>query len=317
MTVVEQIKKATKTLFSFEILPPLKGIDIQKVYKVLDPLMEFQPRYINITTHREDIVYNELPNGLVKPKVVRKRPGTVAIAAAIQHKYGIPVVPHILCGGFTKAETEYVLIDLNFLEIHNLLVVRGDPRRSEKFFKPVDDGHQYVSGVLEQINNLNKGKYLDEEIENSSPMNFSYGVGGFPEKHFESPNVETDMFYLKQKVDLGAKYIVTQMFFNNQKYYDFVKRCREAGINVPIVPGLKPLAFIKHLNVLPQLFNVDIPEELAKDVRDCKNNEEAYEVGIEWSISQAKDLMKNKVPVLHFYSMGSSKNIRKIAEAIF
>ncbi len=317
MTVAEQIRSAKKTLFSFEILPPLKGNDITKLYNVLDPLMEFQPRYINITTHREDIVHEELPGGLIKPKVVRKRPGTVAIAAAIQHKYGIPVVPHVLCGGFSKSETEYVLIDLNFLEINNLLIVRGDPRRSERFFKPVDDGHQYVSGVLEQINNINQGKFLDEVVENSAPMNFSYGVAGFPEKHFESPNLDTDLLYLKQKVDLGAEYIVTQMFFNNQRYYEFVERCRNAGINVPIVPGLKPIAIAKHLNILPQLFNVDIPEELASEIRKSKNNDEVYRVGIEWCIQQSKDLMKNGAPVLHFYSMGSSSNIRQIAEAIF
>ncbi len=317
MKVIEHIKNAKETLFSFELLPPLKGKDIKTIYNIIDPLMEFNPKYINITSHRDEITYENLDNGLLKRKSIRRRPGTVAIAAAIHYKYNITVVPHIICSGFTKSETEYALIDLNFLDLNNLLVLRGDPLKTEKYFIPEKGGHLHTLDIIEQINNLNKGIYLDTNIKNAAPTNFSFGVAGYPEKHSEAPNMKSDIKYLKMKVDAGADYIVTQMFFDNQKYYDFVDLCRAEDINVPIIPGLKPLNLINQINVLPQVFHVDIPELLASEISKCKTNNEAKEIGIEWTIQQAKDLMKHKVPVLHFYTMGAGTSVRKVAEAVF
>lgn len=315
--VIDHINNARSTIFSLELLPPLKGQDISKIYRTLDPLIEFEPKYINITTHRDEVKYKDVGDGVLRKQIVRKRPGSVAIAAAIQHKYKITVVPHVICSGFSKEETEHALIDLNFLSINNLLLLRGDPLKTDHVFKPEENGHTHTTELIEQVNDLNKGKFLDEEVESSSNFNFSFGVAGYPEKHAEAPNMDSDIFYLKKKVEMGAEYIVTQMFFDNQKYFDFVKLCRENDINVPIIPGLKPLALLNQITVLPKIFSIDMPEDLAKEVRKCKDNKQASAVGVEWCIQQCKELVQHNVPVLHLYTMGAGKNIYKIAKAIF
>lgn len=316
MKVIDHIKDTKKTLFSFELLPPLKGKDIKNVFDNIEPLIQFDPKYINITVHREEVDYKTLDSGLIEPQVIRKRPGTIAMAGAIKNKYGIDVVPHIVCGGFTKHETEYALIDLNFLDIHNLLVLRGDPLKSEKYFTQSSGGHAHAIDLINQINELNEGKY-HEELKNSTPLDFSYGIAGYPEKHMEAPNMDSDIYWLKQKVDAGADYIVTQMFFDNQKYYDFVAEVRKAGITVPVIPGITPIRSKRQLNILPQVFSISLPNELAKELRKCKDNAAAYELGIEWGIEQSKDLMKNNVPIIHYYTMGKSKNIERICEKVY
>lgn len=316
MKIIDLIRPSRKTLFSFELLPPLKGQTADRLYETIDELIEFKPKYINLTTHRDEIEYRQLENGLLEKKIVRKRPGTVAIAAAIQHKYGIPVVPHVVCGGFTKEETENMLIDLNFLGIKNLLALRGDGLKSESYFQPEKNGHTHANELVEQIVHLGSGKYLDPDLKNKTAMDFCIGVAGYPEKHAEASNPETDLQYLKQKVNAGAEYIVTQMFFDNKKYYDFVDRCRAAGITVPIIPGIKPLALMNQITMLPKIFSIDIPEEFAAEVRKCKSNEEARQVGTEWAIHQAKDLIANNVPCLHIYTYGITDNTRQIAKTI-
>ncbi|TKG93457.1 methylenetetrahydrofolate reductase [NAD(P)H] [Puteibacter caeruleilacunae] len=317
MKVIDIINNTDKTVFSFELLPPLKGQDASKLHRTIESLLEYDPKFINITTHRDVVEYKEQSDGIVRRQIVKKRPGTVAIAAAIQHKYGIPVVPHMVCGGFTKEETEYNLIDLNFLDIHNVLALRGDGLKTETVFKPEEGGHANANELVDQIANLRKGKYLDSELTNNTPMDFCMGVAGYPEKHFEAPNMETDLMYLKQKVDAGADYIVTQMFFDNQKYYDFVDRCREIGITVPIIPGIKPLSLINQITVLPKIFSIDIPEEFSKEVAKCKDNKQAREVGTEWAIHQAKDLIAHGVPCLHVYTYGIGDNTAQIAKTVF
>jgi methylenetetrahydrofolate reductase (NADPH) len=318
MKVVDHFNNSDKTLFSFEILPPLKGKDINLIYEVIDPLMEFDPKYLNITYHREEVVYKRHKSGLLEKKAVHKRPGTVAIAAAIKYKYQkVIVVPHIICGGFTREETENALIDLHFLGIRNLLVLRGDPLQADKAFIPEEGGNANALNLINQIQNLNKGLYLDEELENTTKMDFSMGVAGYPEKHIEAPNLDTDLYYLKKKVEAGADYIVTQLFYDNKKYFDFVKKCRKAGIDVPIIPGLKPISVKRHLNILPSTFNIDIPEALAKEVRKCKTNNDVRQVGVEWAIMQSKELVKEKAPAVHYYTMGKADNIYNIAKAVF
>lgn len=317
MKVIDTIKQAKSTVFSFELLPPLKGNDVSRLYKTIESLTEFDPKYINITTHRDELEFKELTDGTIEKRTVRKRPGTVAIAAAIQHKYGIPVVPHILCGGFTKSETEHVLIDLNFLGINNVLALRGDGVKSQHVFKPTANGHANANELVRQIKNLCKGKYLEEDLKNNTPLDFCIGVAGYPEKHFESPNMEQDMAYLKQKVEEGADYIVTQMFFDNQVYYNFVDKCREAGITIPIIPGIKPINLKNQLTVLPKIFSIDLPQELAAELAKCKNNEDARRVGTEWAIFQSKDLVANNAPSLHIYTYGISDNVGEIVKAAF
>ena len=317
MKVTEHINQANKTLFSFELLPPLKGSSIQSIYDTIDPLIEFDPRFINVTYHREELTYKKRSDGLLEPRVIRKRPGTVGIAAAIHHKYKIDVVPHIICGGFTKEETENALIDLDFLGIENLLILRGDADRATNRFVPNPDGHEHSSDLINQVIAMNKGQYLDEDLENSIPTNFSVGVAGYPEKHAEAPNMDSDMYYLKKKIEAGADYIVTQMFFDNQKFFYFVDLCRAEGIEVPIIPGLKPVSIMGHLSILPRTFNIDLPTELANGIRSCRTNKEVRELGVEWSIQQAKELKASGVPVIHFYSMGKSDNIAKIAKEVF
>ncbi|MFT5890726.1 MAG: methylenetetrahydrofolate reductase (NADPH) [Dokdonia sp.] len=320
MKVRDHISKAIeakKTEFSFEILPPLKGQNITTIFDNIDPLMEFKPPFIDVTYHREEYIYKEREDGLLEKKVVRKRPGTVGICAAIQNKYSVDSVPHVLCGGFSKEDTENFLIDMDFLGIENVMALRGDAVKSETYFKPNKNGNTYAQDLVEQIMDLNKGKYLDEDLLNSSSTDFCVGVAGYPEKHLEAPSMESDIHFMKKKLEAGACYVVTQMFFDNQKYFDFVDKCRAAGITKPIIPGLKPLATKKQLNLLPQRFSVDVPDALVMEVVKAKDAAAIRQVGIEWCIQQSKELKAAGVPVLHYYSMGKSDNIRQIAEAIF
>ena len=318
MKITDHIKKANgKTQFSFEILPPLKGQNVQSIFDNIDPLMEFKPPFIDVTYHREEYRYKELENGLLKKQVVKKRPGTVGICAAIQNKYQVDAVPHILCGGFTKEDTENFLIDLDFLGIDNVMALRGDAVKSETYFKPEAEGHKYASELTSQIQDLNNGIYLDDELQNSSKTDFCIGVGGYPEKHMEAPSLDSDIHFLKKKIKNGATYIVTQMFFDNKKYFDFVTKCRAAGITVPIIPGLKPISTKKQLNLIPHRFHVDLPDDLIMSVVKCKDNAAVKQVGIEWCIAQSKELIKANVPLLHYYSMGKSTNIQQIASRIF
>jgi len=318
MKVCEHLKKANgRTLFTIEILPPLKGENIRSLFDNIDPLMEFKPPFIDVTYHREEYVYKKMASGLLEKRTTRKRPGTVGICAAIQNNYKIDTVPHIICGGFSREETENALIDLHFLGIDNILVLQGDAIKTESRFVPEPDGYKFASELLEQVVKMNKGLYLDDELQNTSPTDFCVGVAGYPEKHFSAPNLKADLKYLKLKVDLGAEYIVTQMFFNNQKYFEFVDECRKAGINVPIIPGIKPLTGKGQLTILPKAFHIDIPEELSEEVEKCKDNTAAKEIGIEWCIKQSKELIKHNVPTLHFYSMGKSDPNYRIAKELF
>ncbi|MEP4532580.1 MAG: methylenetetrahydrofolate reductase, partial [Cyclobacteriaceae bacterium] len=297
MKVVEHIKEAKeKTLFSLEIIPPKKGDSIDSLFAHIDPLMEFKPPFIDVTYHREEFVYKNRGNGLLEKKTTRKRPGTVGICAAIKNRYDVDPVPHIICGGFTKEETENALIDLNFLGIDNVLALRGDAISTEKSFKPEPEGNAYAIDLVHQLSGMNQGQYLDDELQNAVPTNFCIGVAGYPEKHFEAPNLKSDLSFLKQKIDAGAEYIVTQLFFDNQKYFEFVEKCRKAGINVPIIPGLKPITIRNHMNVLPSIFHIDIPDELHDAVEQCNDNAAVKEVGVEWGIKQAKELMDAGVP---------------------
>ena len=318
MKITDHIKKANeKTLFSFEIIPPKKGNNIQELYDNIDPLMEFNPLFIDVTTLREEYVYVDKGDGLLDRKITRTRPGTLGICAAIKHKYDVDTVPHVLCGGFTKEETEYLLVDCDYLGIQNVMALRGDAMSHQKYFEKTNGGHPFAKDLVTQINDLNSGKYLHDVIETSHKSNFCIGVAGYPEKHLESPSMQTDLKYLKEKVDAGADYVVTQMFFDNQKYFDFVNAAKQIGIDVPIIPGIKPIAVTRHLQLLPQVFRIDLPEALIKAVQNCKTNKEVRQVGIEWAIQQSKELLEAGVPVLHYYSMGKSDNIKKIASAIF
>ncbi len=316
MSVIDSINNSKSTAFSFEILPPLKGNSIQKVYNVIDKLREFDPKYINITSHHSENIYKTQADGTIQKVNIRKRPGSVAIASAIQNKYGIPAVPHIICKGFTKDETEYALIDLNFLGVHNLLLLRGDIKTLDAEQKP-EQYHQHATDLQEQVNRFNQGIALDGSHIDGIETPFSYGMACYPEKHEEAPNMESDIRYAKQKVENGADYLVTQMFFDNSKYFSFVERCRQEGITVPIIPGIKPIVFCNQLTVLPRIFRSDIPEPLAIELRKCKSDEEAKEVGIEWAITQCKELMAHGVPSLHFYTMMASESVRRIAKEIY
>lgn len=315
MSVVEKIRSAKSTAFSFELLPPLKGNGIETVYRTIDTLREFDPKYINITTHRSELVFKQNAQGLFEQVAERHRPGTVAIAAVIQNKYKIAVVPHIICSGFTREETEYALIDLQFLGITDLLLLRGDKAKHERDFAPT--GHRNATELQVQVNNFNKGLFLDGSKMKFPVVPFSYGMACYPEKHEEAPNMESDLFYAKQKVDEGAEYLVTQMFFDNQKYYDFVNRCRVNGINVPIIPGIKPITLANQLTALPKIFHTDIPEAFASELRKCKTDAEAVEVGVEWCTMQAKELKAHGVPSIHFYSMMATQSVKRVAKEVF
>lgn len=316
MKVIDLINNSKRTAFSFEILPPLKGNSIHKVYKVIDKLREFDPQYINITSHHSEFIYKTLPDGSFQKVNIRKRPGSVAIASAIQNKYGITAVPHIICKGFTKDETEYALIDLNFLGVYDLLLLRGDIKTLEGAQDPALY-HEHATDLQRQVNNFNKGIAVDGSLFEANETPFSYGMACYPEKHEEAPNMDSDMLYLKEKVKNGADYLVTQMFFDNEKYYAFVDRCREEGITVPIIPGIKPIVFKNQLTILPKVFRSEIPEPFAAELRKCKDDAEVREVGVEWCIQQCKDLIAHQVPSLHFYTMMASDSVQKVAREIY
>lgn len=305
-----------RTAFSFEILPPLKGNDITRVYNIIDRLREFDPKYINITSHRSEVQYQDRPDGTIVRKKVRKRPGSVAIASAIQNKYGITAVPHIICKGFTRDETEYALIDLNFLGVHDLLLLQGDAKGPDKSTDPTEV-NLHATDLQQQVNDFNRGIYADGDRFEANATPFSYGMACYPEKHEAAPNMESDLRYAKMKVDQGADYLVTQMFFDNQKYYDFVARCRQEGITVPIIPGIKPVVFRNQLTVLPRVFRSDIPEPFAQELTKCKDDDEAKEAGVEWCIDQCRDLIAHGVPSIHFYSLMASESVRRVAREIY
>lgn len=317
-TVAELIRNTNKPSFSFELLPPLKGNSIQRVFNTIDRLKEFSPLYINITTHRDEIVYKKNDKGIIERRVYRKRPGTVAVAASIQNKYQIPVVPHLICRGFSKSETEYALIDLNFLGIHDLLLLRGDNSSRHEFVNDEKkEENAYAIDLIHQVNDLNSGRFLDGTLMEPFATPFSYGVAGYPEKHADAPNLEADIYWLKQKVEAGAEYVITQMFFDNEKFFSFVKKCREAGITVPIVPGIKPINLKNQLNILPKVFHTEIPEPLAHELRKCKNNEETTIVGTLWAIMQCKELLQNGFHLIHFYTMMATQSVYNIAKEIY
>lgn len=316
MRVSELINNTEKTAFSFELLPPLKGNSIQQVYNAIDRLKEFDPKYINITTHHSESIYKEDENGTYRKVNVRRRPGSVAIAASIQNKYGIRAVPHIISQGFSKEETEYALIDLSFLGVTDVLLLRGDTKKLDAEHRKMDS-HQYATGLQEQVNNFNKGIAFDGSSFTPPDEPFSYGMACYPEKHEESPNMDSEILYTKMKVDNGADYLVTQMFFDNNKYFEFVRRCREVGITVPIIPGIKPIHQKNQLTVLPRIFRTDLPEELAGALRKCKDDDEAKQVGVEWCIEQCKELVRNGVPSIHFYSLMATESVRRVAKEIY
>jgi methylenetetrahydrofolate reductase (NADPH) len=317
MSVIEKIKNAKGPLFTFELLPPLKGHSIERAYAAIDRLIEFQPAYINFTTHRNEITYKERPDGLLEKRVTRLRPGTVALAAAVKYKYNITVVPHILCGGFTKEETENVLIEMNFLGIDDVLALRGDPQKGTRTFIPEKDGHRHTYELVRQIINMNNGKYLEESLIDTISTSFCVGVAGYPEKHVEAPNLQADMENLKYKVDCGASYVVTQMFFDNSRFFRFRDECRKIGINVPIIAGLKPISTLNDIKLLPQTFHIDVPGDLVSAIRKCTTDDDAREVGIEWSTMQSRELIKEEVPGIHYYTLGRSDNIARIVKDSF
>ena len=317
MKLVDKLSQSKKTLFSIEILPPLKGKSIQSIYDAIDPLMEFKPAFVDVTYHREEYIYKKRDGGYLEKVSIRKRPGTVGICAAIMNKYDVEAVPHIICGGFTREETENALIDLQFLGIDNVLALRGDSIKTEPSFVPEPGGHHYAFDLVKQIADMNKGNYLDEEMKEAAPTNFCIGIAGYPEKHFEAPNMQSDMKWLKAKVDAGAEYIVTQMFFDNSKYFEFVELCKKNGINVPIIPGLKILSNKAQIKALPKIFKIDIPHDFYEALEKCKDDKAVKEVGINWCIQQSKELMKANVPCIHFYTMGTSEVTRRVAKEIF
>lgn len=317
MKITDIIKGGSGTQFSFEILPPLKGKGIQSIFDGIDPLMEFNPRFIDVTYHREEYVLRKRADGGFDKISTRKRPGTVAICAAIMNKYKVEAVPHLICGGFSKEETENALIDLNFLGIQNVLLLRGDSIKSEPNFVPEPDGNQNSLELIEQVMHMNNGKYLDHELNAANPTNFCIGIAGYPEKHFEAPNMQADMNFLKKKADAGSNYIVTQMFFNNAKYFEFVDYCKKSGVDIPVIPGLKPITKKNQLTVLPKIFNIDIPFELSDAIEKCKDDKAVRQVGIEWAIQQSKELKDAGVPFLHYYTMGLSEATRQIITKVF
>lgn len=317
MKVTEILAQKKSPFASFELVPPLKGSDISKLYNSIEPLMEFAPPFINITFHRDEVEYRQKADGTIEKVTVTKRPGSVAIAAAIMKRFPVEVVPHIICGGASKHKIENDLLDLNFLDIQNVVALRGDAIPGQKHFSPEPDGHRYSCELVEQIHKLNQGIYLDENITNAISTNFCIGVAGYPEKHYEAPNIDIDIENLKRKVEAGADYIITQMFFDNAKFYQFTEQCRAAGITVPIIPGLKPISTQTHIEMLPRAFSLDLPQELMQELRKCKDNKDIYQVGIEWCTSQSKDLLAHGAPAIHYYTMGKADNIREILKRSF
>jgi methylenetetrahydrofolate reductase (NADPH) len=317
MKVTDHIKNAKKTLFSIEILPPLKGKSIKSIYDLIDPLMEFKPPFIDVTYHREEYIYKKRVGGYLEKIAIRKRPGTVGICSAIINRYKTDAVPHIICGGFTREETENALIELNYLGIDNVLLLRGDPIKTESHFTPEEGGNVFALDLVQQVGSMNKGIFLDEDLRDVDPTTFCIGVAGYPEKHFEAPSINTDIKYLKMKIDAGAEYIVTQMFFDNSKFFLFVDKCREAGIQVPIIPGLKPLTTKKQMTLLPKTFHIDLPDDFVKALENCETDAQVKEVGTEWCIAQSKELAQHKIPCLHYYTMGNAELIRRIASNVF
>ncbi len=318
MKVCEYFEKAKdQTLVSFEVLPPLKGGGMKAIFDTLDPLMEFKPPFVDVTYHREEFIYNKRASGYYEKTAIRKRPGTVGICASIMHRYGVDAVPHLICGGFTKEETENVLIDLNFLNIQNVLCLRGDARKFETKFVPQEGGHNYALDLVGQVQGMNQGLYLDTNIKDGEKTDFCIGVAGYPEKHYESPNMDLDLGFTKKKIAAGANYIVTQMFFDNKKYFEYVDLCRKNGIDVPIVPGLKPLTKLYQLNSIPRMFYINLPHDLVDAVTKAKTKEAIKEVGIEWCIQQSKELKAAGVPCLHYYTMGDAATIKRIVEAVY
>lgn len=316
MKVIDHINQAKETLISFEILPPLKGKGIAAIYNHLDPLMEFKPSFINVTYHRSEHIFKKRTDGTFEKVVIRKRPGTEAICASIMNRYNVDTVPHLICGGFTVQDTEDALLTLSYLGIDNVLVLRGDAARNETSFEPEPGGHKYAIELLKQVMDLNHGVYLEEELKGTSSTKFCAGVAGYPEKHFEAPNMQTDLMYLKKKVDAGAEYIITQMFFDNKKFFAFEKQCRDAGINVPIIPGLKPISSKKQLTVIPRTFYVDIPDELAGEILKCKTDLEVEKVGGDWLLEQSKELKAAGVPVLHYYTLGKPHIVHNVVREL-
>ncbi len=317
MKVIDHINQSDKTIVSFEILPPLKGKGIQSLYNHLDPLMEFKPAFINVTYHRSEHLFKKTADGNFRKVVVRKRPGTESICAAIMNKYNVDTVPHLICGGFGISETEDALINLNYLGIDNVLVLRGDAAKNETNFEPEPGGHQYAIDLLNQVVQLNHGIYLEEDLKNTSKTKFCIGVAGYPEKHFEAPNLDSDLRYLKAKVDAGADYIVTQMFFDNAKYFAFVNACRAIGIEVPIIPGLKPIYNKRQVTVLPKIFHIDLPNDLSNEILACKDDEAVEKVGEEWLYNQSKELKKAGVPALHYYTLGKPHMVSNVVSKLF
>lgn len=316
MKVTEHLSQGQETPISFEILPPLKGKGINALWEHLDPLMEFKPSFINVTYHRSESMFKKKPDGTFDKVEVRKRPGTVGICAAIQNRYKVDAVAHLICGGFSRQETEDALIDLNFLGVDNVLVLRGDAPKNESFFEPEPGGHKYAIELMRQVTNMNNGIYLEEDLKNAVKTNFCIGVAGYPEKHFEAPNMQTDLQYLKAKVEAGAGYVTTQMFFDNKKYFDFVNACRNAGINVPVIPGIKPVSSKKQLTIIPRTFHVDIPEELSTEILKCKTDADVEVVGTEWLLKQSKELKQAGVPCLHFYTLGKPHIIANVVREL-
>ncbi|MBR2638528.1 MAG: methylenetetrahydrofolate reductase [Bacteroidaceae bacterium] len=317
MRVIDYINSSEKTAFSFEVLPPVKGTGITRLFNSIDKLMEFGPKYINITTHHSENIYVDMGNGMFKRSNIRRRPGTVAVATAIHHKYGIPVVPHILCNGYTLEETEYVLIDLQLSGITDILVLRGDKVKEDNNSLPIQNGHKHAIELQRQINNFNKGYFIDGTKMKDKGADFSYGVACYPEKHEEAPNIDSDIFWLKQKMDEGAEYAVTQMFFDNSKYFDFVKRARAAGITIPIIPGIKPIYRMSQMNVLPKTFHVDLPAQLVSEMLKCRDDASVKQLGIEWCIAQCKELIERGVPSIHFYTVNAVDCVCETAKAIY
>lgn len=319
MHVTEYLRKYQeqgKVLISFEVLPPVRGQSIQTLYDILDPLMEFQPPFINVTYHRAEYILKKRPDGSLEQIAIRKRPGTVGVCAAIKYKYGVDPVPHLICGGFTRVETEDALFDLHYLGIDNVLCVRGDPARHERYFTPEPEGHRYAIELVRQVVNMNHGILLEGKARNGFRTNFCIGVAGYPEKHYEAPNMEVDLMYLKAKVDAGAHYVVTQMFFDNQKFFSFVQRCRDIGITCPIIPGIKPLTRKKQLETIPRTFHVEIPMELYREISRARNDEIAREAGISWTVAQCQELIRAGVPAIHFFTMGDPQTIVEVLRRV-